>query len=396
MSSTIKIGVIGKPNVGKSTLFSALTESSVDIANYPFTTIKPNVGIALVKTKCPESEIEKKCNPREGKCVNGTRYVPVEVIDVPGLIPGASEGKGMGNEFLDNIRDSDAIIHVFDVSGRTDIDGNPLEAEISDPVVQIDLIENEMIRWMASRIYRDWDKFARKADSQKEKVEKQLIKKLVSFGVNERDILLILSKEAFPERLAAWKEDDAYRFSQAVFKYIKPIIHLGNKVDASSKELMEKVKERYPEAYFISAEYELAIQKAYKSGLISSTESSFEILGKCTERQRTVLQKISDIYSERSVSRVEDVIENVVKKTLDYIIVFPVYDENHWVDKDGNVLPDAILMRKGSTAIDLAFKVHTDLGEGFIRAIDGRTKRIIGREHELSSNDVIRIISKTK
>ena len=117
------IGVVGKANVGKSTFFKAATLAEVEIGNYPFVTIKANSGVGYVKVKCVDQEFGVQCDPRKGYCKNGIRFVPVELIDVAGLVPGAHEGKGMGNQFLDDIRQADVLIHVIDGSGGTNEKG---------------------------------------------------------------------------------------------------------------------------------------------------------------------------------------------------------------------------------------------------------------------------------
>lgn len=393
--STVKIGLIGKPNVGKSTLFSALTKSPVEIANYPFTTLKPNVGIALLNSKCPETEIGKHCTPREGSCSDGVRKIPVEIIDVPGLIPGASEGKGMGNEFLDNLRDSEAIIHVFDASGMTSADGTSLE-EPRDPVEDVITIENEMFAWMADRIYRDWDKYGRKADASGDRIERSLEKKIASFGINERQITLILTKGNFPPKLSAWSPEHAREFSELIFRHIKPIIRVGNKADAASSGNIGRIREFDQAVFLISGEYELTLEKAKAAGMIDSLSRDFKVTGKLNSAQENALHMISSFMNQPYVTRISDIISTAVREVLGYVVVYPVADEGTWGDNKGNVLPDALLLPEGSTALELAFRVHTDIGQGFIRAIDCRTKRAIGKDHVVQDSEVIRIVSKTK
>src|SRR3989338_977131 len=113
------IGVVGKPSTGKSTFFKASTLADVEIANYPFTTIKPNRAVVFVKIECVDKEFGKQCSPRIGYCVNGKRFVAVELLDVAGLVPGAHEGKGLGNQFLNDLNQADALIHIVDISGST-------------------------------------------------------------------------------------------------------------------------------------------------------------------------------------------------------------------------------------------------------------------------------------
>lgn len=392
--STVKIGLIGKPNAGKSTLFSALTHNTAEIANYPFTTIKPNVGLALFSAECPEGQIGKKCNPKEGKCEDGTRYIPVEIIDVPGLIPGASEGKGMGNEFLENIRDSDAIIHVFDASGTSGLDGAPSDERI-DPLEEVRSVRKELIEWFISKFSKDWEKFARKEEASKDRIEASLHGKLTGFGIDEKGIAEIILKGKFPDKLSKWTQAEFLDFAELFFTVTKPILYLGNKADLCTEEEIGRLKSTLKDCVFSSGEYELALQKAHSADLISSVESGFRISSKASDKQRNALETIGNFIAADYVERPQKLIERIVRM-LGYIVVFPVFDESHWTDKNGNVLPDAILMKKGQNALDLAYKVHTEIGKGFIKAVDARTKMVISRDHELKEGDVIRIVAKTK
>jgi small GTP-binding protein len=392
--SRIKIGLVGKPNVGKSTLFSAITSNAAEIGNYPFTTLKPNTGVGLITTTCPEVELGKKCNPREGTCEGGIRKVPIEVIDVPGLIEGASSGKGMGNEFLENIKDADALLLVFDASGRTTMEGVPSESTI-DPVREIEMVRSELYRWLSSKLSKDWERFAKKEDSSGEKIVKGLLKKTSSLGIGEKDVSRILSSGVFPAKLTLWGESDFDDFARKVFEIVKPIVPVGNKVDAASEDTIIRLRSLFPEIMFTSGGQELAISKAIENGIVEGRSIPFKISSKATEAQRKGLAMVEAVMGKEYYSSPQQILTKVVLSKLGLIFVYPVYDESHWTDKEGNVLPDCFLVPKGTTAIDLAFKVHTEIGNGFIKAIDCRKKRIIARDHELQDSDVISIVSKS-
>lgn len=387
---SFKIGLIGKPNAGKSTLFSAITATEVEIANYPFTTVSPNIGTSFIIRRCPEEIIGKKCNPNHGSCSNGNRFIPVQIVDVPGLIEGANEGKGMGNQFLQSITDASALILVFDMNEASKAVNfaASIEKEIKD-------IKEELIKWASSIIARDWERFAKKADSLNEKVEKQLSRKIGSLGINERDIHEIMSAGSLPQKLSLWSGDDFRTFADIMFSRIKAIVPVANKADLVSHDKINALQKMDVKVFPVSAEYELAIQRALAHGLITSRIPPFNPTQKTTQKQIEALKHIEDFISSGMVVRPFDILGEIIEKILKLIVVYPVYDDSTWTDKEGNVLPDAFLMQAGSTPLDLAYMVHTDIGEGFIRAIDCKSKMVIGKEHPLKDGDVVRIISKS-
>lgn len=387
---SFKIGLIGKPNAGKSTLFSAITATEVEIANYPFTTVSPNIGTSFIVRKCPEVIIGKKCNPNHGSCNNGNRLIPVQMVDVPGLIEGASEGKGMGNQFLQSITDASALMLVFDMNEASKAEdfGSTIDKDIKD-------IKEELIKWASSIIARDWDRFAKKADSLNEKIERQLSRKIGSLGIDEKGIHEIMALGSLPQKLSLWSNADFKAFADIMFSRIKAIVPVANKADLVPQEKINALQKLDVKVIPVSAEYELAIQRALAHGLITSRIPPFNPTQKATQKQRDVLERIEDFISSGIVARPFDILGEIVEKVLKLIVVYPVYDDSTWTDKAGNLLPDAFLMQEGSTPVDLAFMVHSDIGEGFIRAIDCKSKMIIGKDHPLKDGDVIRIISKS-
>ena len=202
----MKVGLVGKPNAGKSTFFNAVTSAVAQIGDYPFTTIDKNVGIAHVRKPCPSKELGLIPNPNNSLSEDGIRYIPIEVIDVAGLVPGAHEGKGMGNKFLDDLRQADVLIHVVDSSGKTDLEGN--SAELADPLEEISFLENELHHWIANIINRNWSRSARAVEAG-EKIENFLSERLAGLKISREAVILSLRKSAISKPIMKWDINDA-------------------------------------------------------------------------------------------------------------------------------------------------------------------------------------------
>ncbi len=393
----MEVGLVGKPNVGKSTFFSAATLAPAQIADYPFTTIEPNRGVAFVRVRCPHVDLGKPCRPNHGGCEDGTRLVPVEMLDVAGLVPKAHEGRGLGNQFLDDLRQAAALIHIVDASGRTDFEGNPAKAGTHDPVEDVTFLESELAYWIAGILARDWEKNMRRASLAGTPLEHVVHERLAGLGLTEVQVGLAVKDAGMPP-LAA-KLEELLPLASALRRRGKPMILAANKADAASPENLKRLG-GVPgyEAVPTSAGFELALRRGAKAGLVDYVPgaSSFSVRegAELTEAQRRGLDKAREFMEAFGSTGVQKCVEQTVFHLLDRIVVFPVEDETHWTDKKGNVLPDALLVPRGSTAKDLAFRVHTDLGNHFIRAIDGRTKMVVGQDHALKDGDVVKIVAK--
>jgi ribosome-binding ATPase YchF (GTP1/OBG family) len=222
-----------------------------------------------------------------------------------------------------------------------------------------------------------------------------MLQKAATFGINEKEMILIMTREKFPDKLIHWTDEDIQRFSEAILKYAKPVFNIGNKADMVTDKELETIGSGRGKIYFISAQYELVLEKAIKNGYIKPDGDGFSFTDKSGEAQKTVVRGIMERINGNTVKRFYDVLTEIIK-SLGYIVVYPVLDEAKWTDKNGNVLPDAYLMRDGDTALDLAYRIHTDIGKNFIRAVNGRTQRVIGKDYKLLNNDVIKIISNSR
>ena len=389
------IGLVGRPSCGKSTFFKAATLIDVAIANYPFTTIKPNRGIAYVKIKDLAGEFGKVSNPREGYVKNGNRFVPFELMDVAGLVAGASQGKGLGNEFLSDLAGADAFIHVVDMSGEYDGEGKPTTDYYPGDDVRI--IEKELDLWYSGLLRKAWGVFSRNLEMQKQKFEQAIAKQFSGLKVSEEDVRDVVLKGKFNvEKPSLWNDSELFRFAQALRKYTKPMIIAANKVDtAHGPENFMKVKEEFDYPIVpCFAEGELALREADKHGVINYIpgEKSFEVKKELADKQKGALDSIQKIMNAFGSTGVQEVLNKAVFDVLQYVCIYPAGAKLS--DSKGNVLPDCFLMKKGSTALDFAFRLHTDIGKSFVKAVDIRTKQAVGKDYMLKHCDGLEILTK--
>jgi len=392
------IGLIGKPSVGKSTFFKAATLAEVEIASYPFTTIKPNHGVGYVKVECIDKEFKAQCHPNHGFCINHQRFVPIDLMDVAGLVKGASEGKGLGNQFLDDLRGADIFIHIVDVSGTTDSEGK--QTENYNPLNDVELLEDELNKWFCNILMKAWKGFARTAEIAKVKFSEAVAKQFSGLKVKEEQVKDVLRRVNLPEKASTWNDGELMKFASELRKESKPMIIAANKVDMEKGEENYKIiKEKFKEYLVIpcSADSELALRQAAKAGLIEYIpgEREFKITKELNEKQKQALEKIKQNVLDKFEfgTGVQQVLNSAVFDFLKYIAIFPA-SANKLADSKGNILPDCFLMPPETTALDFAYHLHTDFGKNFIKAIDARTKMAWGKEHKLKHRDGLEIVTK--
>lgn len=392
----MQIGLLGKTNVGKSTFFSAVTETTAQIGNYPFTTIEPNVGISYVKSECACKHFG--INHKHSLCINGTRFIPIKLIDVAGLVPGAHEGKGLGNKFLDDARQAEALIHVVDISGSTDIQGHPVPVGTHDPMEDVKFVEEEFDQWMKQILQREWQKLTREMESKGAKLVQAIAQRFSGLGIKEYDVEIVIQHLNLQTRKpAGWTDSDLFAFVKELRKNTRPVLIAANKADlCHDLSIFEKLrKDRL--AIACSAETELLLKKASKGGLIDYLpgDKTFKIKDgvNLNPQQQKALDLVKTVFSKIETTGVQQALNAACFELLKLIVVYPVEDENKLSNKDGEVLPDARLLPPSSTAKDLAITIHADLAKGFLHAVDVKTKQRIGAQHQLKNGDVIKIVS---
>lgn len=394
------VGLVGKANVGKSTFFGAATLKPVEIAGFPFTTIKADRGVGYIRAPCVCKEFGVQDNPMNSACIDGIRLIPVDLIDTPGLIPGAHQGKGLGNQFLDEVRRADALIVVADASGATDLNGQPVEAGTNNPIEDVKMFEAEFDLWLKSLLRKDWDKASRTAQSNKEAISKHLEEGLTGLGINRYQIAQAIQRAGLDEfKSAQWSEEEFNKFTTQLRKTSKPLIVAANKADRNEAEPnIERIRAAGYKVIPTCAEAELALRRAAEIGLVDYTpgDSDFTIKSpeKLTGGQVKALNRIKErVFDKWGGTGLQDVINEAFFSLLNMITVYPVENAEKLSNHQGQVLPDCYLVPVGTTSKQFAALIHTDLAESFIFALNARTKQRLSDSYILENNDVIQIVS---
>lgn len=400
----IKIGLIGKTNTGKTTFFNSATLAAAEISNYPFTTKQANIGNANAITLCVHKEFNVKDSPKNSRCIDGWRFIPVDLVDLPGLIKGAWEGKGLGNQFLSVAAQSDALLHIVDASGSIDASGKIAEAGTGDPIADIADIEEELVMWYLKLLEGNRDKISRAVNSGIDIVY-AITDVFRGIGVREQDVRLALQYNG----LVDVKFDDIdFQNSKDLCWTLrdisKPTLIVANKIDLpSAAENFRRLREQYKDMIVVpsSADAELTLRRAESRGLIQylAGDERFEIKDQAglNDKQRWALNFIrKDILGEYMRTGVQFAINVAVFKLLRMNTVYPVADASKLSDKYGNILPDVYLMKSGSTVGDLASDIHSELAKGLLYAIDIRDGLRLPTNYQLKDRDIISIVSARK
>jgi hypothetical protein len=391
-----KIGLVGKPSVGKSSFFNAATMNDVPEGAYPFTTIDPAVGEAYVRVDCAAPEFGETCTPSVGFCDRGTRFVPVKLVDVAGLIPGAHEGKGLGNQFLTDLNEADVLVHVVDFSGETDIEGE--ETEGHDPRDDIDFLEDELDMWYLDVLEKGLERYRSGYHGEEKNVEEDLAEQMSAFKTTKdeiKQVVLSLGRSLDPDE---WDDEDKEAIAREIRKRTKPMLIAANKMDKpAAQENFEEVTSDpdYDHLTFVpaSAHAEKALKKAEAGGVVDYEPGAndFDIVGDVSGEQEAGLERIREFLDAYGGAGVQRSLEAALFDVMGAIAVFPG-SANGRSDTQG-VFRDCFILPEGSTTEDFAYHLHSDIGDGLLHGIDCRSERQVGSDHELDHRDVLEIVT---
>ena len=400
----IRLGLIGKTNTGKTTFFNAATLSTEEISSYPFTTKKPISGTTNAISLCVHPEFKVQDNPNNSKCVDGWRYIPIEIIDLPGLIKDAWRGKGLGNQFLSIAAQSDALLHVVDASGGIDSTGQISETGTGDPISDFADIEEELTMWYQKILEGNRDKVSKSINSG-EDTNEAITELYRGIGVNinhvqDAMISANLTEKAFDD----FDLVDSKKFATTLRRISKPTLIVANKVDVEGADKnFDRLRERFNEMIVIpaSGDSEFSLRLAEQKGLIKYSPGSeqFEIIksDELNEKQVHALEFIKKgIMGEYMRTGVQFAINIAVFKLLKMNSIYPVADDKNLSDKKGRILPDLILLKDGATVNDLAREIHSDLTKGLLYAKDLRYNLRLPTDYQLRDRDVVSLISASK
>jgi len=400
---TLIFGIVGKPSSGKSTFLNSACLTHAKVSELPFTTIEANKGVAYAKTKCVCKDLNVEDNPINSVCIKGNRFIPINILDVAGLVPDAHKGKGLGNKFLNDLSRANVLLHIVDITGSLDKFGKKVGVGENDPYEDILFLENEINLWYEGIIRReDWSKFIKTFSREKKRFIEELHKRVSGLKIKKLQVINALKNSNLEEKNPAqWTDEEIFNFSKALREISKPILIIANKIDKeiSSKNLTDLKNKYEGNIILCSALAEYYLRKYQEDKVISYIPGAtdFQVLNEdaLDSKEVDLLNKIkSDILEPYNGTGVQQVLNYATFTISNLICVYPVYDVHNYSDKSNNILPDVFLVKKGTLLRDFVRKkIHSDLAKQFMFGIDAKTSKRLGENYELQHNDIIKIVT---
>ncbi|KAM7187568.1 P-loop containing nucleoside triphosphate hydrolase protein [Naviculisporaceae sp. PSN 640] len=385
------IGLVGKPSAGKSSTLNSLTDATSKVGNFPFTTIDPQraIGYLQIDCACARYNLQDKCKPNYGSCVNGRRSVPIELLDVAGLVPGAHEGKGLGNKFLDDLRHADALIHVVDVSGTTDAEGKVTRGY--DPSVDIAWLRSEIVAWIRGNLMTKWGSIKRRHIAVKATAVETLQAQFSGYGSTAAVVARTLDKLGLKEPLEDWSDETIDRVVNAFTDEKFPTVIALNKIDHpdADKNISKIAKMQDPNSIVLcSAISEIFLRKMAKQGYIRYTEGSEFVdtredliadgdpdgggLKELDEKNKNRIENLKDMVLYRFGSTGVNQVLSKAAEILGLVPVFPVRNTTTFgsgATDSKAVFRDCVLVKRGSTVADVGKKLMGDAPIAYIEGV---------------------------
>ncbi|KAL4934153.1 Ygr210 GTPase family protein [Aspergillus undulatus] len=385
------VGLVGKPSSGKSTTLNSLTDASSKVGNFPFTTIDPQraIGYLQIDCACQRYGVTDKCKPNYGGCTDGKRSVPIELLDVAGLVPGAHQGRGLGNKFLDDLRQADALIHVVDVSGTTDAEGKATRGY--DPSQDIEWLRSEIVRWVLGNLMQKWGSIKRRHTAIKATAVETLQNQFSGYGSTPQTVARCLDRLNMKEPLEEWSDETVEEVVKAFIDEKFPTVFALNKIDHpdADKNISKIAKMQDPQSIVLcSAISEVFLRRLAKQNYIKYTEGSEFVdtredliadgdpdgggLREMDEKLKTRVENLKDMVLYRFGSTGVVQCLSRAAEILGLVPVFPVRNLHTFSSGAGTAaFRDCVLVKKNSTVGDVARKVMGDVPISYIEGVGG-------------------------
>lgn len=322
--------------------------------------------------------------------MNGLRSVPIELLDVAGLVPGAHQGRGLGNKFLDDLRHADALIHVVDVSGTTDAEGKATRGY--DPSVDIEWLRGEIVRWVEGNLMEKWGSIKRRHVAIKGNAVDTLQGQFSGYGSTRDVVARTLDRIALKEPLEQWSNETVSRVVDQFVEEKFPIVLALNKIDhADADKNIAKIAKMVPADRMVlcSAISEVFLRKLAKQKYVRYVEGSEFVdtredlieqgeadgggLKECDEKLKTRIENLKDMVLYRFGSTGVVQVLSRAADVLGLVPVFPVKNTHTFgAASTGPVFRDCVLVKKNSTVSDVARKIMGDAPVSFIEGEGGR------------------------